>query len=72
MASHVVGPFLIASDPLEASAVTLLDETAEWTFDLLTTGEEGSLVFRLTSAPVVMFRKQATIVLESRNLIGDY
>ena len=35
MASHVVGPFLIASDPLDADDITTLDDTAEWTFTLL-------------------------------------
>lgn len=35
MASHVVGPFLIGSRQLESAEITLLDETAAWTFVLL-------------------------------------
>lgn len=35
MASHVVGPLLVASRQLEADEITTLDETAEWTFTLL-------------------------------------
>lgn len=35
MASHVVGPLLIASRQLATDEVTTLDETPEWTFTLL-------------------------------------
>lgn len=34
MASHVVGPLIITSEPLPDERITELDETAEWTYTM--------------------------------------
>lgn len=39
MASHVIGPLLIASQPLEALQRESLEDAEEWTFALIDTSE---------------------------------
>ena len=50
MASHVVGPFLIASEPLDDYERDLLDATVTWTFMTLFTN--GSFSGMLAVDPV--------------------